>query len=344
MRDIKILLITPVYKGIGGISNHVRHQIKWLKKKGIHTDIVSSENILIIKKKGLMNISFMIFASLKTVNKEYDVIHAHNIPSALPMKFAKGKKILTIHGFYVKNIKLLHGNVYTFFAKKMEEIFLSYPDRITAISKKVAEYYTSLGYDTVYIPNAIDLEEIPKEKIRLYDKQIIFAGRLSSEKGVDILIRAIKDLEDIHLLIFGEGPEEERLKNLSKGSKNIHFLGFRPNNIVLKYLKGSDIYVQPSRTEGLSTSILEAMACKVPVIATDVGGNSEVIENGVSGILINPEDSLSLRKNIVMILEDEKYRKILVENAYRNILEKYNWEVVIDQYIKLYQEVLEHDI
>jgi len=338
---MKILLISPTITGIGGISNHVKHLKKWLIRKDNEVYVISSENTPIIRIKGLKNLSFMITASFKTVGKKFDIVHAHNVPSALPMRFSSGKKILTLHGFYVRDIELIHNRIYSLFAKKMEKRFLGYADKITAVSKAVTEYYRKMGYDSIYIPNAVDLEDIPESSRREYDKQVVFAGRLSKEKGVDILIKAFSSINDAHLLIIGDGPERERLQILSRNYPNIHFLGLLPNKLVLEYIKGSDIYVQPSRTEGLPTVILEAMACKTPVIATKIEGSVEIIDDGMSGILVEPGDIEALRENIRILLEDRKKAIRLAENAYKNILEKYNWNVVSEQYINLYRKVLE---
>ncbi|MCD6562296.1 MAG: glycosyltransferase family 4 protein [Thermoproteales archaeon] len=334
---MRVLLISPTLGGIGGIGSHVSHLKKWLLRKNIQVDVLSSNDVRIIRIKGMKNLSFMISAIFKTYGKEYDIIHAHNVPAALPMKFAKGKKILTLHGVYSKYIRITHGNLYSYIAKKMESKLLRYADKLTAVSEKVIKYYKKMGFDAIYIPNAIDLEDIPETSKKIYDKQVVYAGRLSKEKGLDILIEAFKQIDNVHLIVIGKGPLRETLMKQAKGHDNIHFLGFlKDHREVLEYIKGSDIYVQPSRIEGLSTSILEAMACQVPVIATKVEGNVEVIKDGITGLLVEPENIKSLKDSIIKLIEDKKKANYLATNAYREILKRYNWDVVSNQYIKLY--------
>ena len=107
---MKILLISPTQSGIGGIAQHIQGLTKFLEKKEYCVEITSSENTFTIPIKGLKNPSFMISSFLKTkFNKDYDIVHAHNIASALAMKNIKGKKILSIHGIFSKQINHLHG-------------------------------------------------------------------------------------------------------------------------------------------------------------------------------------------------------------------------------------------
>jgi len=335
---MRILMISPKIEGIGGIGLHVKKLVERLERKGYAVDTLSSQNTFYLNIRGLRNPSFSLFAALKSMFMgKYDIVHAHNIPSAIPMRTARGKRILTIHGVYSKYIKLTHSSFTTYISKLLEKRALKWADAVTAVSKSASEYYRTLGVDVHYIPNAIDLADIPSSGKKLYDPQVVFAGRLSREKGVDVLIDAFKEISDAHLIIIGKGPEEKILKKKAEKYSNIHFLGFLPSREeVLKYILGSDLFVLPSRAEGLPTVILEAMACRVPVVATAVDGNLEVIEHEKSGLLVPPEDSLMLRDAIRRVLEDKELAKRLVENAYNKILTEYNWDVVFEKYHKLY--------
>ncbi len=102
---MKILLISPTQSGIGGIAQHIQGLTKFLENKGHYVEIISSENTFTIPIKGLKNPSFMISSYLKSkFKKNFDIVHAHNIPSALAMKNSSGKKILTLHGIFSKQI------------------------------------------------------------------------------------------------------------------------------------------------------------------------------------------------------------------------------------------------
>ena len=156
----------------------------------------------------------MIFSSLKAkFKKNNDIVHAHNIPSAKAMKNASGKKILTIHGIYSQQIENLHTKTISKIATKYEKEALEWADVITVVSKDAFDYYKKLGLNVYHIPNSIDMGSLCTKSDRRYKKQIIFAGRLSSEKGIDVLCELIEILpSDINLIILGSGPKENLIK------------------------------------------------------------------------------------------------------------------------------------
>ena len=337
---MKILIISPTQSGIGGIAQHVEGLTKFLKKNGHDVDIISSENTFTIPIKGLKNPSFMISSFLKAkFKKNQDIVHAHNIPAALAMKNTTGKKILSLHGIFSQQIDELHGKVTGIISAKYEKNALEWADAITVISKEAYDYYSKLGYKVFQVPNAIDISSIDSKQTRQYPKQIIFAGRLSREKGIDSLIRIAKKLEnDIHLIILGTGPEEQKINDLIKTQKNIHYLGYKKKEETLSLIQGSDILIQPSLKEGISSTLLEAMACKTAIIASSVGGNSELVENEVNGILVEPQDDDSFVEQITSLLNNEQLRKSFVENALKTV-KKYDWNQVGNLYLSIYESI-----
>jgi len=337
---MKILIISPTQSGIGGIAQHIEGLTKFLKKNGHDVDVISSENTFTIPIRGLKNPSFMISSFLKTrFKKNQDIIHAHNIPSALAMKNIPGKKILSLHGIFSQQIDELHGKTTGIISAKYEKNALEWADAITVISKEAYDYYSKLGYKVFQVPNAIDISLIDSKQTRQYPKQVIFAGRLSREKGIDSLIRIAKKLEnDIHLIILGTGPEEQNINDLIKTQKNIHYLGYKKKEETLSLIQGSDILIQPSLKEGISSTLLEAMACKTAIIASSVGGNSELIENEVNGILVEPQDDDSFVEQITSLLNNEQLRKSFVENALKTV-KKYDWNQVGNLYLSIYESI-----
>ena len=201
---MKILLISPTFSGIGGIAQHVRGLNQYMKNTGNKVDVLSSDNSFTIPIKGLKNPSFMLSSSLKTrFMKHHDIVHAHNIPSAKAMKNAKGKKILTLHGIFSEQIDMLHGKTTGKFSKKYENSALQWADVITVVSKEAQEYYKKLGFNVHHIPNAININSLSNEQNRMFEKQIIYVGRLSKEKGILELLQVSKNLpSDINLIIL----------------------------------------------------------------------------------------------------------------------------------------------
>ncbi len=338
---MKILLISPTQSGIGGIAQHVQGLTKFLKKKGYYVKIVSSENTFTIPIKGLKNPSFMISSYIKSkFKKDFDIIHAHNIPSALAMKNSKGKKILSLHGVFSQQIDQLHGKTIGNVSKKYEQNALKWADAITVVSKEAFDYYDTLRSKVFQVPNAIDITSLSSNKDRRYPKQIIFAGRLSSEKGIDSLIEIGKKLPtDIQLIILGTGPEEQKIKELTIHQRNIHYLGYQNKENTISLIRGSDILIQPSLKEGLSSTILESMACGTVVIASNVGGNSELIENNVNGITIEPKNIDLFLQQITNLFNNNTLRQSLVEHAFKTV-QKYDWNKIGHLYLNIYDSVL----
>jgi len=270
--------------------------------------------------------------------KKYDIVHAHNIPSAKAMKNAKGKKVLTLHGIFSEQIDMLHGKTTGDFSKKYENSALQWADVITVVSKDAQEHYKKLGFDTERIPNAIDIDSLPIPSEKLFEKQIIYVGRLSKEKGILELLSVVKKLpDDVNLLIIGNGPEEDKVKLASEHQKNIHYFGYLPPEQTIPLIRGSDILIQPSLLEGISTSILEAMACKTAIIATNVGGNKEILVNRKTSILI--ENHNEILESVNDLLSDVSLRDLIIQNAI-NEIQKYDWQNVGKQYLDLYNSLL----
>ena len=338
---MKILIVSPTQTGIGGTAKHVQGLSNFLKSENHTLKIISSENTFTVPIKKLKNPSFMFSAFFKTkFNKDYDILHAHHPIAALSFKGTSAKKVVTFHGIFNKQIEILHGETAQNISNKYEQNALKWADAITAGSKEAYEYYSNLGYDVHYIPNAIDIGELPLDVKQKYEKQIIFVGRLSKEKGVNSLIELAKILpKEIHLIIVGSGPFENKIKNIAEKYSNIKFLGYLPKNKVIPLLRGSLALIQPSLAEGISTTVLEAMACQIPIIGTNVGGNKELIINNENGFLISPNSIEELNEKIILLSNNVD----LVEkfgNKSLELVKKFEWSPVGKKYVKLYESLM----
>jgi len=339
---MKILMITPKISGIGGVAAHVSKLAEFLTRDGHEVEVIASENTPIVPVKGLMNPSFTATSALKAIYKRlrgerFDVIHAHNIPSALAMRFSSGYRVLTLHGVYSEQIGYLHGSALGRLSRLVEKRALRWANAVTAVSSIVAEHYSRQGFRVVYIPNAIDLEDLPKEAKRFHDQQIVYNGRLSREKGVDILLEGFLNSNlKAKLVLIGSGPLEEKLREMARNDDRVIFTEQLPRQEALKIVKGSDVFVLPSIHEGLSTALLEAMALEVPVVATRVGGNTEIVTDGETGLLVepNPKDII---KAVSRLLEDREFANELAHKAYQKVLEQYTWRVVYTKYKEIYK-------
>ena len=338
---MKILLISPTEKGIGGVAQHVQGLSKFLTNQNHKVDIISSENTFTIPVKGLKNPSFMLSSFLKSRSiKGNDVVHAHNIPSYLAMKKAPGKKVLSLHGIYSQQITEIHGKIYSNISKSYEGKALKSADVITAVSKEACDYYSKDGFDVIHVPNAIDLDNFPKKATRKFENQIIYAGRLSKEKGIDTLLDVAEHLPaEYNLLIAGMGPEEEKVRSVASSKTNVHYLGYQSKQNTISLIRGSDLLIQPSIMEGISSTLLEAMGCGTCILASNVGGNMEIIENNKTGVLIEPNNAEKLLEKISDLLIEDKKRVAMATQGLKTIV-KYDWKQVGKLYLDVYESLL----
>ena len=338
---MRILMISPTSSGIGGIAQHVQGLKNYLENKGNYVEIISSNNTFTIPIKGLKNPSFMISSYLKSKFKNnFDIVHAQNPISAIAMKNVKGKKILSLQGNFSEQISLLHGNVAGSVSSKLEKNALKWADAITVPSKEMYEEYTKNGYKVSHVPNAVDISSFPGDEDRRYEKQLIYAGRLSEEKGIlDLLKISDKLSKDIDLIIVGSGPEELKVKEIAKKLSNIHFVGYQSKENTIKLIRGSDILIQPSIMEGgTSSTLLESMACKTPIIATSVGGNKETITHMKTAYVVTPNQPLEIFDAINDLLKNPDKREILSKSAYDLVL-NYDWEHIGKKYLDVYNGI-----
>jgi glycogen synthase len=181
---------------------------------------------------------------------------------------------------------------------------------------------------------------LPDEKIVLY------VGRLVYEKGIHILINAVPKVlakTDAKFVIVGSGYMQEQLSNIVKSMGLEHkvlFTGFVDEENLLKLQKVADVSVVPSLFEPFGIVALEAMAAKSPVVVSDTGGLSEIVEHDVTGVKAYPNNTDSLAWGITKILTDDNFSKKIRENAYKVILEKYDWDKIAQQTRGMYEAVL----
>jgi len=338
---LRILLLSPRLSGVGGIAQHVRRLARGLREAGHEVELASIETLGVRLRKGLANPGYSVLASLKSTGERFDVVHGHNLPSAPAVKLAKAHaRIVTLHGVYSRQIRLLYGGMLGSMAELFERWILRGVDAVTAVSLEAARYYRSLGLEAVHIPNAIDLSEMPSEAERISEPQITYLGRLSKEKGVDILVRAaLMGLRGI--VVAGDGPMRPLIERAAQKGL-LKFLGPLPRAKALRILAGSDVAILPSREEGISTVLLEAMALRIPIVATRVGGTIEILGDGEDALLVNPDPG-EIKEAVIKLLADRSLAKKLAENAYQRLLSNYEWRIVMEKYLRLYERLVDAD-
>jgi glycosyltransferase involved in cell wall biosynthesis len=208
--------------------------------------------------------------------------------------------------------------------------------------------------DVLVIPNGADLnrfKNLSRPKIRdglgvaRDEKIVLFVGRFHPVKGIRYLIRALGTLSqkrpDIRLVLVGDGEERSALEALATElnlQERISFTGQISYGQVPEYMAASDILVLPSLSEGLPLAIIEAMASGLPIVATWVGGISEIVQEGVNGFLVAPKNPEALAEKIVILMEDSDLRRRIAQNNI-NEVKKYSWEIITTKLEKLYKSI-----
>ena len=167
----------------------------------------------------------------------------------------------------------------------------------------------------------------PREQV----ETLFCAARLSPEKGISFLIKALKLLADgghvLHLRLAGNGPSREALEAMAKNfgiSANVKFLGFLDEDEIIGELRSADLFVLPSFIEGLPVSAMEALAVGVPVIATNIAGTSELVEDGRTGMLVRPSDAQALADAVLRMAKDHQFRLRVAECGRRKVVEEFD--------------------
>jgi len=211
-------------------------------------------------------------------------------------------------------------------------------DKLVMIPNGVkAEVYTKNDKDLAQFRNKYAL---PQEKI------VLFVGRLVYEKGVHVLVNAapkVLEKANAKFIIVGNGYMKDQLSTIVNNTGLAHkvmFTGFVDDETLRKLQKCADVSVVPSLFEPFGIVALEAMAAKSPVVVSDTGGLSEIVDHDVDGVEAYTGNPDSLAWGINRVLTDEAYANTLRTNAYRKIQEKYNWDKIAQQTMTMYENIL----
>jgi len=217
------------------------------------------------------------------------------------------------------------------FIDRMQRFSISRADALIvtteAIKKNILENYLPTPKPIYIVPNAVDIELFrPLHNVDTEPLRICFVGRLSGIKNIDILIKASTSIPRTRLVIIGEGDEKQKLEDFVRSKEvDIQFLGKLPQSQIPTEINRSQLFVLPSSSEGHPKALIEAMACGVAVIGTDVPGIRELIEHGKTGWLCPPTVD-GLRNAIQFLFSNPDLRSELGKNARQFIIQNFSLE------------------
>jgi len=337
----------------GGAQTHVMQLSRYMKEKGHEVAIMAHPGGWLqkeIKKSGsrvysnpYLSNSFNLLKWIRAIKEiekaveefKPDIVSIHTTVAGFLGRLAVRSKIATIftaHGWgFTQGTPFLR-KVMVFLAEKIASkycqkiICVSDFDRSLALKCKIAPQEKLIA-----IHNGIEIVDSSKKEINPLAIKIVFVGRLSKQKDPLLLLKAFSALtqnirEKSEILIVGEGEKRKELEDfVSKNKLEVKVKLFRAleREEVFEVLKNSDIFVLPSNYEGFPYTILEAMSCGLPVIASDVGGVSEIVDENC-GILIKRGDEDGLKKALEKLIEDPSLLLKLGENAKKKIKKNFS--------------------
>lgn len=292
--------------------------------------------------------------------EHYDIIHCHTPMGSVITRLAAGsarnrgtKVLYTAHGFHFYNGAplvnwLLYYPVERLLSRRTDLLLTMNGEdhrRAQTFHAKRTEMINGVGIDLsrFTVASADQKEQIRRELGLQEGETFAFTvGNVIPRKNQAVLIRAVKELCDpgFHLFIAGDGPLEEALKDLSRElgvEKQVHLLGFRRD--VYRLSSAADLFLFSSRQEGLSVSVMEAMACGLPIVASSIRGNTDLIDPGEGGFLVSPDDAAGFAGAIRQILSDPGIGELMKAHNLEKIRD-YSSEAVLHQMAQLYKSVM----
>ena len=365
---MRICLFTPIFlPTLGGVGGVIHQLAFFLTEAGHHVTVLAP------KRRGenvTMDVPYRIFRYQRPSSKRFgvhqmlfylvwekmmrgfDILHCH---SAYPQGYvgASFKRmfqtplVITSYGDLVKGERVREDAL---LAKRANRA-LKIADAVTAVSHYMKEQSIEAGASeetTYYIPNGVDLKGFQSEEKFVFDRPYLFSmGIIRKVKGFDILIRAFQEVKRAHpelsLFIAGVGKELEGLKTLTDDlhlQDSIHFLGFLSDKEKVKLLKGCEFYVCSAiREEPFSNSTLEAFASGKTVVASNVGGVPDLVEDQITGLLVPPGDPGLLARKLIDLLDHPALIRQMSTNA-NNKSREFSLEITMNKYLRLYEDVL----
>ncbi len=359
MKKLKLLLVAPVPPPYGGIANWVVLMKKYLSDKE-EVELVDIVNIA-PKQRGLDGRTLydriieqglqmlQLRSQIKEIiqEKKPTVVHITTsgqlaiIRDIFFLKLLKQKKIRSVYHIHFGRIaEIAERNTFEW---KLLKRALRLATVVIAIDQKTQSIFEKqlLMNKSILVANPFITKDVEKHTNTTTSKTIMFLGWCVKTKGIEELLSAWIDIEsnysDWQLKIVGPYDQDYKEKLVKKYTSNsIIFEGEKEHEEALDILSKSGIFILPSYTEGFPNAVLEAMALRKPIIATDVGAISDMLSEEC-GIVIRPRDAEVVKKALIKLLDDEQLRKKLGDNAYYRVRKHYDIDVIYKKYLSIWR-------
>lgn len=335
IKDLEIELVTSSIDGfrVEQFAKNIKIHFLNIGKKG---------NLHYQSNKDLLTYSIKAKKYCKKLMKEkkFDLCHAFfGIPCGyIAMKWEL-PYIVSLRGsdvpFYNKRFYWMDKLFFKRLSKKIWEKSKMTITNSDGLKELALESSPNQKIEVIY--NGVDTEEFKPLKTKQNKKIVLIStGRLIERKGYQYLIPALKDFNEFELWLIGDGNLTNELKELAKQNNvDVKFLGKKNHKDLIKDLQKADIFILPSLNEGMSNSILEAMACGLPIITTDTGGSKELIKE--NGFIVEKESISDIKKILKKYLKDKSLIKKQGKKS-REIAEKMSWKNTAEEYLEVYYD------
>jgi len=370
---MRVIMVTPSYSPIkGGTESLIQNLSRKLNEIGVETDVmtfnmdckwhpvwqaknerIDGSNVFKIPALNWFPTAHtdritmavnLIPGRFRERLREYDIIHFHGHDLSFPLfsYTIKKPKIFHLHGFskdfymryFLSRLVLKHiAGVYVSVSRAMVKDLLE----LGIPRSKIA-----------FLPNSVDTDIFRPMGTRTRN-MVLFVGRITFDKGLHVLLKSLVYLKDpVHLVIIGP-PEWDvayfqyflkRVEDENKrGLHKVTYLGQQGQNEIVKYYQRAAVFVLPSFREAFPMVNLEALSCETPVVASNVGGVSEVVLNGQNGVLVPPNNIIRLAQAMQDLLNDDNARERFGREGRKWIVGNFSLEVISRRLSELYERM-----
>lgn len=372
---MKILLLNSEYPPIGGGAGNASANIARLLARNNEVLLLTSrfgdqprdetcDGVRILRVSALRRkvdrsnvieqLAFVAAASFRTLNlvrqfKPDVTLAFFGLPSGavawLLKKIYGIPYVVSLRGGDVPGFRPYDFKLYHKIAAPFLRVIWHSASTVVANSKGLHDLATAFDstIEIPIIPNGVDLEKFSLPNRDWSAPRLLSVGRIVYQKGLDLAMRALSDLKDLPWTwtIAGDGSQMVVLQAMAveQGlSERIHFLGWQKAEQLKEQYCAADLFLFPSRHEGMPNAVLEAMASGLPVVATRIAGNEELVVNGETGALVPTEDVDSLRESLRPLLVDAKMRERMGRASRQRVEQSFSWDRVAEQYQKILEE------
>ena len=370
---MKIGLVSPYdFSSPGGVSDHVRNLSRQLQEFGHRTIIFAPSSRPQAESVGGLNfrrigtpiaipandsvaritLSFHLANQVAGIveQERFDVLHFHEpLMPALPMtllRMSPTANVGTFHAFAKSNVGYYYG-------RPLLQPYLDRLHRGIAVSEPASAFFNRYfpDYPLRIIPNGIDTSVYrpglsPIRHLRDDRVNILFVGRLEKRKGLGDLLRAYRLMRErvtnARLVIVGDGPLRGNAESFIQRHRlpDVVMAGFVPDTVLPRYYDSADIFCAPATgRESFGIVLLEAMACALPVVATEVPGYMSVLEPGQDSLTVQPKSWRELAAALVILARDPELRRRMGAAGVVKA-QRYSWASVAEQVLEVYGDAI----